>query len=617
MNIETGLFDHGVLQRGAGNVSHARVTGTCGDRGPVTLTVLRKGAPLRGFSKVRAGTAGGGRFRAVLAGIPAGGPYTVTLAVGDRSVMARDVLVGDVWLLGGQSNMQGVGLLKDAPRPHPLVRAFYMYDAWGVAKEPLHELHDAIDPVHAMIHGGRPARNTVAGVGPGMAFALEMRRLTGVPQGVVACAHGGTGMNQWDPRLKKLKGRSLYGAMLRRFLKNGGRAAGLVWYQGESEAGADAAPLYTRRMRKFVAALRRDTGGRRFPVALVQIGRVASRNPEGAPFWDSVREQQRLLPRRIPLLTTVPAIDLALDDTIHISGKDQSRLGTRLARAMRVIREGRTAGRPPIELRKFHARPGRDGRMDIFVEFSNVAGRLEAGSRPEGFSIGSPGSRDVICDTQLAGRRVILRTALGTDEIGPLGYGIGTNPYGNIRDGEDRSLPAFGPLPLGTPRALTPFVTRLQVSRFLPPAGNLGRLACPKNLRALGLVTRAFIGDFCDLHTEIGPRAPADNLVFFAFRFRCPEPMPLRALIGYDGPVVAWVNGRRIFHDPKGTNPALPTDKGRAPFRAAKGEHEIIVALGTNRGAAWGVFLRLERMDVPRRLLREGPGGYRMPVILG
>lgn len=74
MNIETGLFDHGVLQRGAGNVSHARVTGTCGDRGPVTLTVLRKGAPLRGFSKVRAGTAGGGRFRAVLAGIPAAGP---------------------------------------------------------------------------------------------------------------------------------------------------------------------------------------------------------------------------------------------------------------------------------------------------------------------------------------------------------------------------------------------------------------------------------------------------------------------------------------------------------------------------------------------------------------
>ncbi|MFH1021760.1 MAG: hypothetical protein V1809_00050, partial [Planctomycetota bacterium] len=154
-------------------------------------------------------------------------------------------------------------------------------------------------------------------------------------------------------------------------------------------------------------------------------------------------------------------------------------------------------------------------------------------------------------------------------------------------------------------------------SRFLPPAGNLGRLACPKNLRALGLVTRAFIGDFCDLHTEIGPRTPEDNLVFFAFRFRCPEPMPLRALIGYDGPVVTWVNGRRIFHDPKGTNPALPTDKGRAPFRAATGEHEIIVALGTNRGAAWGVFLRLERMDVPRRLLREGPGGYRMPVILG
>jgi sialate O-acetylesterase len=40
---------------------------------------------------------------------PAGGPYTLKIAGGDNTVELHNVLVGDVWLCGGQSNMQ-VGL---------------------------------------------------------------------------------------------------------------------------------------------------------------------------------------------------------------------------------------------------------------------------------------------------------------------------------------------------------------------------------------------------------------------------------------------------------------------------------------------------------------------------
>ena len=60
------------------------------------------------------------------------------------------------------------------------------------------------------------------GAGPGVSFANEMFRLTGVPQGLICCAHGGTTMAQWDPKLKKDGDNSLYGAMLNRVKRNGG-----------------------------------------------------------------------------------------------------------------------------------------------------------------------------------------------------------------------------------------------------------------------------------------------------------------------------------------------------------------------------------------------------------
>ncbi|QKG56112.1 hypothetical protein GKZ68_05320 [Hymenobacter sp. BRD128] len=48
---------------------------------------------------------GSGRWQATLPASPAGGPYTVTVK-GQNTITLTDVLVGDVWLASGQSNMQ-------------------------------------------------------------------------------------------------------------------------------------------------------------------------------------------------------------------------------------------------------------------------------------------------------------------------------------------------------------------------------------------------------------------------------------------------------------------------------------------------------------------------------
>ncbi len=620
MQITSGLFDHMVVQRNAKNLSQADFTGVCAAAGPVRARVCQNGKTVKGFADKAVGAAARGKLAGCLAGLPVGGPYAVTLRVGDETLAIDDLLVGDVWLLGGQSNMQGCGLFPKERLPaDPQVRAFYMDDRWAVAQDPVHNMWACVDPVHIDLAGGvRPGKPDAAwGVGPGPAFGYEMRRLTGdVPQGMIACAHGGTSMTQWDPKRKHEGGKSLYGATLRRLKKNGGRVAGMIWYQGCSDANPDAAPRYTERMKGLVAALRRDSGDRALPVVIVQIARVIGWGPSVAIHWNSIQEQQRLLPKVIKQLATVPAIDLPLDDLIHISGAGQYILGFRLAHAMQALRAGRK-GLQPIALKRVRLESAR-GLGVIVAEFDNVVGSLRSGDRPSGFTIVNAMSSGNLFDVSLDGTCARIRSTLTADALSAasLHYGYGTDPYCNILDEGGRSLPVFGPVALGLPRAITPFVRELRVSTFQPSAGKLGKLAYPSDLGVLQLEKRTFAENFCSLRPEIAAHGETDEVVYYACRFSCAEAMRLALILGYDGPVKAWLDGKKLLHDPNGINPATP-DKGRAPFKASPGAHEIVVALGTNRGAAWGIFLRLERLDVSKKQLLAGPASYTLPEILG
>ena len=94
-----------------------------------------------------------------LTGVPAGGPYTINCRVEVSRVDANrgvtksvtntsvgPVFVGDLWVLAGQSNMEGVGDLIDVTPPHPQVMMLGMDGQWKPAEEPLHWLVDSPDP---------------------------------------------------------------------------------------------------------------------------------------------------------------------------------------------------------------------------------------------------------------------------------------------------------------------------------------------------------------------------------------------------------------------------------------------------------------------------------------
>lgn len=617
MRILSGILPGHVLQRTPRGAS-AVVRGTSLAHGPVTATITSKGRPLAGWKARRAGRVVAGRFTATLTGLPAGGPYALSLRAGDESCEVREFFVGDLWLMAGQSNMEGVGNLVDAPKAHRLVRNFSMAHRWEAGRDPLHHLPESPDKVH---NGGsqQPAaaakqakRTKPKGTGVGVWFANEMQRRTGVPQGLIATAHGGTSMEQWDPAKRSLGGDSLYGSMLASLKQVDQPLAGVLWYQGESDANPAVLPLYTPRMQQLVAAVRADQGQPRLPWVVAQIGRHVFDG--GHRDWNGVQEQERLLPNVIRHLDVVPTVDLELDDGIHISGKAYAILGQRMARVAARLAHGDRREIPAIQPLSAKVMEGSASSPRIEVRFANVVGGLRSAGRPVGFVFVDSDHRafDLVYKTVLDGDRVILELsgALERTDL-RLMYGWGRNPHCTIGDARGMALPVFGPLRLANQHPISPWFSTWDVSS-IRPGEDIGRLPKPTPKGFGPLERKGFPpgpwGSFVNLHDQW--QGNSGHVAFFA-EVEVPEAMEAELRTGYDGPFRLWLNDKEVHRDLKGTNPAI-ADSRRVPLRLRAGRQRLTVLMALNRGLAWGFFLRFARTDVPES--QRERGGFALPV---
>jgi sialate O-acetylesterase len=374
----------------------------------------------------------------------------------------------DIWVLAGQSNMHGAGLITKKYKPNPKVKIFNMDNKWIKSVPPTHRIYDTVTDAHKlMIFKMNPAlteqdwNNAVeynkkvpqGGVGPDTSFANYIAKHTGNDVGLIPCALGATAMLHWDPADLKLGDKSLYGNMIARIKMVGGNLKGILWYQGESETDSNLQKTFNETFLNLVDSIRKDTGHPDLPFIYVQIARVAMEDDSNAVNWEIIREKQRTVAYKRKNLFVVPAIDLPNDDLIHIGEEGQRRLGERMAKIALDKVYKTDGGAATVDYSSYEILPAASPLHNkMRVKFTGVNGKLQSPGRATGFTLRSndekkdgPSVFKVEFDKDDPSSVIIWYSKEITEPIS-LYYGAGINPYVNITDSEDMSLPAFGPI---------------------------------------------------------------------------------------------------------------------------------------------------------------------------
>jgi sialate O-acetylesterase len=331
-----------------------------------------------------------GRWQATLPAQFASRTPLTLVAEGRNRVEIQDLLLGDVWLCGGQSNMEWSLGACNAPddvrgADDPLIRQF------GV------ELHFATTPQRDV--RGRwtvcTPRTAAGFTAVGYHFARRVRQAVDVPIGLVRSCVGGTNIELWmaQDSLLQAPGLEAYAKMMRESLArhqqelaaavptleawtaaarramaagaplpmpppvpefpfgekvarprcvtlhNGMiaplvplRLKGAIWYQGENNAGgAEDGRQYVEKTRLMLADWRRWFGNDRLPFYFVQLAawQKPSDRPEGGDGWAFIRDAQR---HCLAIPHTGMAVAIDIGDTEDIHPRNKADVGARLAR---------------------------------------------------------------------------------------------------------------------------------------------------------------------------------------------------------------------------------------------------------------------------------------------
>jgi sialate O-acetylesterase len=140
-----------------------------------------------------------GEWKAVLPAMKAGGPYTLTVS-GSSKVEFEDVMVGEVWLCSGQSNMEmGIGAAKDAQAEiaaadYPGIRLLLVAKSWK--PEPQNDIEGTwkVCSPKTVAEGGWGGFSAC-----GYYFGRELHKKLGVAVGLIDSSWGGTRIEPWTP----------------------------------------------------------------------------------------------------------------------------------------------------------------------------------------------------------------------------------------------------------------------------------------------------------------------------------------------------------------------------------------------------------------------------------
>ncbi|MCA9048848.1 MAG: sialate O-acetylesterase [Planctomycetaceae bacterium] len=443
--------------------------------------VLQRGVPVRVWGWANAGdevtvaiagqtqsamVGADGLWKVMLSPLSVGGPHELTVSCGEQKLTKRDVLIGDVWLCSGQSNMamtvnraanfEAEAAAADFPR----LRMFKVDSAHNT--EPQERCRGTWTVCSPDTVGSFSATAYF--------FGRRLHQELDVPIGLINSSVGGTSIESWtsmsaqsaveaiQPRLEAWqqddadfnadKAQANYERALEQWkdraakAKEAGKAAprrpqlavqpstdrnypsnlfngkinplvgytikGAIWYQGENAAGRGFAHLYGHQLRTLISDWRTRWEQGNFPFAWVQLPnfRAPQEQPSEMTGWVQVREGM-LQSLGMPHTGMAVTIDVGEANDIH--PKDKQTVGHRLAQwALGDVYSKSVIPMGPI----YDRHETRDD--DVVIHFRYADGLTAHDGKVAGFAVAGPDQKFVAADARIEGSRVVVRHPDGT-----------------------------------------------------------------------------------------------------------------------------------------------------------------------------------------------------------
>ncbi|MDA8743424.1 sialate O-acetylesterase [Rubripirellula amarantea] len=428
-----------------------------------------------------------GRFEVMLDALPAGGPHEMTIAA-DESRTFTDVLVGEVWVCSGQSNMQwSLGQSNDADlealtAKYPNLRLITVPTiAAQTPKNDFNGSWKACTPKTVKDFSG-----------VGYLFGRQLHETLDVPVGLIDNAWGGSAAEAWVPQdvlaadgkyedlLKRwqrtienynyeeevakwnervakweadgkqgpkprkpndqLQGNhrpgNLYNGVLHPII--GYTIRGTIWYQGESNAGR--AYQYRDLFPLMIETWRKDWRQGDFSFYWVQLADFMNERTEPSDSaWAELREAQTMTMSK--LTNTGEAVIINLGEASDIHPKNKQDVAKRLARWALAKDYGYTDLAYHSPTYASHEVQG----DKIVVTFDHVGGGLDTFDVNElrGFTIAGDDKAFVNANAKILGKdKVQVRAESVTNPVS-VRYGWADNPITNVQSKEGLPVTPF------------------------------------------------------------------------------------------------------------------------------------------------------------------------------
>lgn len=458
--------DHMVLQQNQSN----KVWGRAAAGEKVTVTIAGQ--------LHSAIAADDGSWQVSLSPLAVGGPHELTVS-GTNTIKFSDVLVGEVWICSGQSNMQWSvqqtydSDLEKLSAKYPKIRMINFPQVG--AQEPIWEHPNSTWQVCSPENVNRFSA-------VGYYFGRQLHQTLDIPIGLINNAWGGSACEAWinrsvleqdgkyasmlenwdkqakqasdlsklaelnDEQKKQLDGlkRSLngnqrpaniYNGVLKSHLGYG--IKGAIWYQGESNAGR--AYQYRDLFPLMISNWRSEWGQGDFPFYWVQLADFKDEQDEPKESdWAELREAQTMTLDRLKKTGQAVIIDIGEGRDIHPRNKVD--VGRRLARLALANDYGITINAQSPRYKSMEQQGDK-----IVLSFNNVDGwwTFDVKDKPIGFAIAGEDRKFVWADAKiLPDNRIEVRSA-AVPNPQAVRYAWADNPRCNVFNKDRLPLTPF------------------------------------------------------------------------------------------------------------------------------------------------------------------------------